>query len=189
MNFPKILLAAAALALAAGCTQTASAPQPTMVEDTIEATATVTSLDILNRRIGLETEDGRRMTIVAGPEVRNLAQIDIGDKVKAMYIQGVAARLAAPGASGTQMSAAAARAPEGTKPGAMVGETVRTVVTIVSYDDKSKLVTFAGDDGLVRSVVVKKPEMQEFARGLKAGDKVEVTFTEAFAIGVIETGY
>ncbi len=189
MNATKILLAAAVLALAAGCQQTASTPQPTMVKESIEATATVTSLNLSTRQVGLETEDGHKFTIIAGPEVRNLAQIDLGDKVKAVYIQGVAARLAEPGASGTQMSAAAVRAPEGTKPAAMAGESVRTVVTIVSYDSKSKLVTFAGPDGLVRSVVVQKPEMQAFARGLKAGDEVEVTFTETFAIGIVETAY
>ena len=29
--------------------------------------------------------------------------------------------------------------------------------------------------------------MQEFAHGLKPGDEVEVTFTEAIAVGIVET--
>ena len=178
------------LLLIAGCQQTeTAAPQPASVVETIEAMATVQSLDLLTRQVGLKTEDGRMLTIVAGPEVRNLAQIDLGDKVKAVYIQGVAARLAAPGqaASGTEVTTAIVRAAEGDKPAVIVGESVRTVVTIVSFDAKSTLVTFAAPDGLVRSVVVRKPEMQEFARGLKPGDEVEVTFTEAIAVGIVET--
>ena len=146
----------------------------------------------MTRKVGLKTEDGRMLTIVAGPEVRNLAQIDLGDKVKAVYIRGIAARMAAPGraAAGTQMTAGMVRAAEGEKPGAMVGESVSTVVKIVSFDASSNLVTFAAPDGFVRSVIVRKPEMQEFAHGLTPGDEVEVTFTEALAIGIVETdGY
>ncbi len=178
--------ALAAFAIA-GCAQ--SGPQPTSVEETIEATATVEKLDLLKRTVVLKTEDGRVLTIIAGPEVRNLAQIDIGDTVKAMYVQGVAARMAPPGRTGeTEVTAGMVRAAEGDKPAAAVGEVVRTVVTIVSYDARSHLVTFTGADGLVRSVVVAKPEMQEFARGLKPGDEVEVTFTEALALGIVEAG-
>ena len=190
MRLLKGSFAVLGLLLIAGCQQTeTAAPQPASVVETVEAMATVQSLDLLTRQVGLKTEDGRMLTIVAGPEVRNLAQIDLGDKVKAVYIQGVAARLAAPGqaASGTEVTTAIVRAAEGDKPAVIVGESVRTVVTIVSFDAKSNLVTFAAPDGLVRSVVVRKPEMQEFARGLKPGDEVEVTFTEAIAVGIIET--
>lgn len=190
MRLLKGSFAVLGLLLIAGCQQTeTAAPQPASVVETIEAMATVQSLDLLTRQVGLKTEDGRMLTIVAGPEVRNLAQIDLGDKVKAVYIQGVAARLAAPGqaASGTEVTTAIVRAAEGDKPAVIVGESVRTVVTIVSFDAKSNLVTFAAPDGLVRSVVVRKPEMQEFARGLKPGDEVEVTFTEAIAVGIVET--
>ena len=180
--------ALAAFAIA-GCESTGGPPQPASVEESVEATATVEQLDLLKRTVVLKTEDGRLLTILAGPEVRNLAQLDIGDTVKAIYIQGVAARMAAPGQTGeTDVAAGMVRAAEGDKPGVAVGEAVRTVVTIVSYDSRSKLVTFTGADGLVRSVVVAKPEMQEFARGLKPGDEVEVTFTEAFAICIVEAG-
>jgi hypothetical protein len=178
------------LVLIAGCQQTASTPQPASVEETVEATATVQSLNLSTRQVGLKTEDGQMLTIVAGPEVRNLAQIDLGDKVKAVYIRGIAARMAAPGraAAGTEVTTGMVRAAEGDKPAAMIGESVSTVVKIVSFDAPSNLVTFAAPDGLVHSVVVQEPEMQEFARGLKPGDEVEVTFTEALAIGIEETG-
>ncbi|UCH73525.1 MAG: hypothetical protein JSU82_14445 [Rhodospirillales bacterium] len=188
MKLPLISMAVLALMLASGCEQTASAPEPASVEERIEATATVEKLDLSTRQVVLKTEDGRMLTIVAGPEVRNLDQIDIGDTVKAVYVWGVAARMATPGqaAAGTEVSTGVLRAAEGEKPGAIVGESVRTVVTIVSFDAKSNLVTFSAPDGLVRSVVVRTPQMQEFARGLKPGDEVELTFTEAFGIGIEE---
>lgn len=192
MRFFKASFAVLGLVLIAGCQQTARAPQSASVEETVEATAVVQKLDLLTRKVVLEAEDGRMLTIVAGPEVRNLAQIDLGDKVKAVYIRGIAARMAAPGqaAEGTEVTTGIVRAGEGEKPAAIAGESVRTVVKIVSFEAPSNLVTFAAPDGFVRSVVVREPEMQEFARGLKPGDEVEVTFTEAFAIGIVETdGY
>ena len=105
-------------------------------------------------------------------------------------MRGVAARMAVPAQAveETEVAAAASRAAEGEKPGAAIGAVVRTVVTIVSFDIRSNLVTFAAPDGLVRSIIVKEPEMQEFARRLKPGDEVEVTFTEALAIGIYEAG-
>ena len=64
---------------------------------------------------------------------------------------------------------------------------MRIVVRIVSFDAESNLVVFSAPDGFVHSVVVEKPEIQEFALGrLTPGDEVEVTFTEAVAIAVIE---
>ncbi len=190
MSYSKASFAVLALVLVAGCQQTASAPQSAAFQETVEATAIVQKLNLTTRQVVLEAEDGRMLTIVAGPEVRNLAQIDLGDKVKAVYIRGIAARMAPPGraAAGTEVTTGMVRAPEGEKPGAIVGESVSSVVKIVSFDAPSNLVTFSTSDGLVRSVVVQKPEMQEFARGLKPGDEVEVTFTEAFAIGIEETG-
>ena len=188
MKLPLISMAVLALMLASGCEQSASPPESASVEERIEATATVEKLDLLTRQVVLKTEDGRMLTIVAGPEVRNLDQIDIGDTVKAVYVWGVAARMATPGqaAAGTEVATGVLRAAEGEKPGAMIGEAVRTVVTIVSFDAKSNLVTFSAPDGLVRSIVVETPQMQEFARGLKPGDEVELTFTETFAIGIEE---
>jgi len=183
------LLASLAVILAAGCAETAGPPDPASAEETVSATATVEKLDLASRTVELKTEDGRMLTIVAGPEIRNFDQLNIGDTVKATYMRGVAARMAEPGRTGeAAVVGAAVRAPKGAKPGAVVGQTVQMVVTIVSYDAKSHLATFAGPDGLVRSVVVEKPEMQQFARGLKPGDEVEVTFTEAVAIGIVETG-
>jgi Cu/Ag efflux protein CusF len=192
MRYLRGSFAALGLLLIAGCQQAGStetaAPQPASVVETIEATAIVQTIDLETRQVLLKVEDGRMLTIVADPEVRNLEQVEPGDKVKAVYIQGVAAQMAAPGqaAEGTEVTTGVALAAEGAKPAAVVGNSVRGVVTIVSYYVPSNLVTFASPDGLVHSAVVRKPEMQEFARGLKPGDEVEVTFTEAVAVGIVE---
>ena len=57
------------------------------------------------------------------------------------------------------------------------------MVTIISYDPGTNVVSFTTPDGLSHSLVV-KPEMREFAGALKPGDSVDVVYTRALAIGV-----
>ena len=66
----------------------------------------------------------------------------------------------------------------------MVGANVSAVVAIEAVDKKLNTVTFRGADGLVRVVDVKRPQMQEFIKGLKKGDKVRVTYSEALAVEI-----
>jgi len=182
MNKLKSLVACAIVATLAACS---TPPEPTSRTLTLETSAVVQSIDMDSRQILLKTDDGRMLTIVAGDEVRNLAQVEPGDRVKATYYESVAVQMADAGASGTETAAAAVRAPEGAKPGAAVGASVRTVVTIISYDPDTNVVSFATPDGLSHSLVV-KPEMREFAGALKPGDRVDVVYTQALAIGVTE---
>jgi len=182
MNKLMSLVACAIVATLAAC---ATPPEPASRMKTLETTAVVESVDMKTRHIVLKTADEREITIVAGPEVRNLAQLETGDHVKAIYYESVAVQMAAEGASGSDTSAVVARAPEGAKPAGVVGTSVRTIVTLISYDQDTSVVTFTTPDGLPHSLVV-NPEMREFVQALKQGDRVEVVYTEAFAIGVTE---
>ena len=184
-------LAMAGLLVVAGCQQghDGADVQGATALDTVEATAVVTDIDQESRQIGLETDDGRQLTIVAGPEVRNFDQIDVGDTVKAVYTRAVAAFLAGSDAkaAGADVAVAGVRAEEGAKPAAAVGQEVRTTVEFLSFDASSNVVTFVPSDGFVRSVVVRKPEMQAFAKTLQPSDKVEIAFVEAVGVGVLPT--
>jgi hypothetical protein len=57
-------------------------------------------------------------------------------------------------------------------------------VRITSVDKKNNVVNFYGSDGLARSLPVRSPQGQEFIGKLKAGDEVEVSYTEAVALSV-----
>jgi translation elongation factor P/translation initiation factor 5A len=175
----------AAFAIVATVTACAAPPEPASRSQTLEATAVVESIDVKTRNIHLKTEDGRELTIVAGPEVRNFDQIEPGDRIKAIYYESVAVEMAADDATGSDAVAAVGRAPEGEKPGAFVGASVREIVTIVSFDPGTNIVVFTTPDGFTTSLVV-KPEMREFARAVKPGDRVDVTYTQSLAIGVTE---
>ena len=57
-------------------------------------------------------------------------------------------------------------------------------VTIVSVDAKTNEVRFYAAYKRIRPVELETPEAQAFAKKLKAGDEVVVTFTEALAVSV-----
>lgn len=179
------LTSLAACAIVATLSACATPPDPASRMRSLETSAVVQTIDLESRQILLKTENGRMLTIVAGPKVRNLSQVEPGDRVKAIYYESVAVQMANGTASGTEAAAAVVRAPEGEKPGAAVGTSVRAIVTMISYDPKTNVVSFTTPDGLSHSLVV-KPEMREFAQALKPGDRVDVLYTKALAIGVTE---
>jgi hypothetical protein len=65
---------------------------------------------------------------------------------------------------------------------------LRTTVEIEFVDTTFNTVTFKRSDGVSRTVAVQTPEGQKFIRGLRKGDRVEIAYTEAFAIEVKPAG-
>ena len=70
---------AAVVALLAGCAATPSGPLELTETQTI--TAVVEAIDVPSRLVVLRAADGRSAVFEAGPQVRNLAQVQKGDKV------------------------------------------------------------------------------------------------------------
>jgi hypothetical protein len=163
----------------------AAAPEPVTVEEVVERTALVEAIDLENRLVTLKSDDGEVATIQVGEEVRNLPQLKVGDRVVARYYQAIGAQVKAPGTpDAPAIDLAAERAPEGATPAGAVGRKLTVPVTIAAVKNDGKVVSFYGEDGLMRVIEVQRPEGQAFAQGLKEGDKVELTFTEALAISV-----
>ena len=108
-----------------------------------------------------------------------------GDRVVARYYQAIGAQIrTATTPDSPTVELETVRAPEGASPSGAIGHRVTVPVTIATVRNDGKLVSFYGEDGLMRVIEVQRPEGQEFARGLKEGDKVELTYTEAVAISV-----
>lgn len=168
---------------------TSQPPQPATVESTEEVSATVEAIDVQKRLLSLVGPDGEKITVEVAPQVRNLPQVKVGDRVVARYYKALAAELRSrgDGTGSTQApvyEATATRAAEGERPAAMVGAQSRQTVRVTSVDTKNNVVNFYGSDGLARSVPVSSPQGKEFISKLKAGDEVELTYTEAVALSV-----
>ena len=173
----------AALTLAA-CQSAPPKPMET-IEDTVEVSATVEKVDVLNRLLSLRTESGESVTVEVDPAVQNLVQVRPGDRVVARYRQAIGATISKDAAGQpVTVDVDAERAKLGQKPSARAAQTTNVPVKINSVDTKTNLVTFSLPDGLVRSLTVETPQGKEFIKQLKPGDTVVVTFTEALALSV-----
>ncbi len=181
----KLAIAASLAGLLVGGLTVFAAEKP-VVSETIKVSATVKAVDYDRRLITLQGQDGKAFTVEAGPEVKRLKEIKAGDMVVVQYTQALAAELKKAGAPSTAVAVKeeARRAKAGEAPGVKGTREIKTTVTIDSVDLKNNIVTFTGAQGNVNIVAVQRPQMREFIKTLKAGDKVDLTYTEAVAVSV-----
>jgi uncharacterized lipoprotein len=178
MRITKTGVAAMAVGILAAC-QT----EPTTVERTSEVTATVTAIDVPARLVTLRGPEGNLFTVEADEEVRNLPQVEVGDRVVVRYHEAIAAQMAKPGQEASA-SVTAMRAPPGARPGAELAQQSTAIVKITDLDLATHTVSFTDPDGLAQTIAVQDPGMQDFVETLKVGDQVAVTYSEALAISV-----
>lgn len=161
--------------------------KPLSRSESVQLKATVEDIDHDTRTMVLKGEDGERAVVVAGPDVRNLAQVKEGDNVLLTYKIGIAATVKPRGtqASGPVESVTAERGGAGAqRPSASLDRTLSSTVKIDSVDTSFNTVTFTRADGITRVVAVDDPEARKFLRRLKPGDAVEIAYTEATAVSV-----
>ena len=181
-----LLLGSIGLALA-GCSsfgdQKPVYTSGTIEENTVTVTAKVAAIDHVDRAVSLLTTDGQSINFQAGPEVKNLDQVDVGDTVRATYYESVVYELVEHGQSapGVNVADAAARAKPGEKPAAGVARMVSVVATVVAIDTKTPSATFKLPSGEDKTIKVRNPDR---LKGVKVGDLVEFTYTQAVGIEV-----
>ena len=143
----------------------------------------VTSIDLPSRKVGLKLEDGTIAQVVVGKEVRNLAQVKVGDHVVAEYARAVSLKLKkGPGLRVTEEKADGARAAPGEKPAAIVGSETHFVADVVTVNTKAKKISIKGAKGNVYELKIKDPALLS---QIKVGDQVEGTYLQVMAIGVM----
>ena len=187
----RMFMLLAALLVSMGCSQQETppaGPQSAQRELMLDTRAMVENVNQHTREVRLRTTDGKELTVLAGPEVRNLAQVSPGNTVRLTYYESVVARMAEPDADGpATTSVVTSRAPEGSKPAGLYGATTDMVVEFLAYDQVTGIVTFKTPDGATQNVVV-NPAMRGFAAARQPGDRVAVQFTNAVAASIVETG-
>ena len=156
------------------------------VSDEATEKATVVAVDKATRTVTLKNKEGKTFPVTCGPEVRNFDQIAPGNVVVVRYVRSLEVAMVKPGEAAAPPSAAVAagRAEPGAKPGVAVAGQVTATVKIESVDPEKHVVVFTPPGGGLRVVAVQRPEGREFMKGLKPGDQVQITWTEAVAISV-----
>jgi len=160
----------------------AAAPAGEAVVASTTVTATVTQIDQATREVTVKTEDGKEFSFVAGDNVQNLAQVKVGDLITAKYAEALAYEVKKGGtAVAPETTVVGGRTALGEMPAGAIAQQTTVTVLITAIDTKAPSVTFQGPGGKTKTIKVLHPEKLE---GVKVGDTVEVTYTEALAISV-----
>ncbi|UFN48446.1 hypothetical protein LPC08_20895 [Roseomonas sp. OT10] len=190
MTSRRLLLATcAALALGTGfgslARSVAQAAEPAVVEDRVTLLATVETIDMATRTVLLRSLTGGLLTVKAGPEVRNLAQVRPGDRVTVDYYQAVAVQMGAPGsAPPPTVDSGEYRAALGERPAAGAYEATSVRVTVVSIDRATYRVSFLDPGNNLHTVAVRAEPMRNFVRALRPGDQVDIHYVEELAVSI-----
>jgi hypothetical protein len=177
---------AAALALPAmaqtGAAVVGKGPGVAAAAQTVKLTATITAIDAATRAITLKGPQGKEITVTAGPEVKNFAQMKVGDQVDAEYVEALTLELKKGGGKAvarTEQTGAASAKP-GERPAGLVGRQVTIVADVIDVNAATQTVTLRGPQ---RTVELKVRDPEQF-KLIAKGDQVEATYTEAVAIAV-----
>src|SRR5688500_14821779 len=71
----------------------ATKPGAAVAAQTVKLDATITAIDPATRAVTLKGPKGNEVVIVAGPEVKNFAQMKVGDNVAVEYVEALTLEL------------------------------------------------------------------------------------------------
>jgi hypothetical protein len=140
----------------------------------------VTKIDAATRTVTLKNADGVT-SIVAGPEVKNFAEIKVGDHFDVVYELAVAIELVKvknPGTTSEQVTTSTTTAPQGDKPGMITTNTVTATANVEAVDTTKNIVSLKGPQGNIFKVKVQNPDLM---KDIAVNDQVKVVYTEAIA--------
>jgi hypothetical protein len=159
------------------------ADKPSMAASrTMTMSAMVEAINQETREVTLKGSGGEVVTITASPDVRNLAQVEVGDRVLAEVYEEVTIEVLdnpegiEPGAG---EFGAAARAEEGQMPGGAVMDTVVITAVVEEINLEENTYKLRGPEGNIREFVARDPENLKKAA---VGDLVVITITQAMGV-------
>jgi hypothetical protein len=176
------IAAAPAMSQTGGVAVMKSEPGKVTLADAVSVTATVDAIDAAKRLVTLKGPDGNTVVVHAGPEVKNFAQIKVGDNVVVRYIEALTLELKKGGGAMRQKTEreTMAVAKPGERPAATGGRQVTVIADVIAVDAKRQTVRLRGPTRMI-DLKVRDPEQFKL---VSVGDQVEATFTEAAALSV-----
>jgi Cu/Ag efflux protein CusF len=185
-GFVYVLVVLFALSIGGGAMAQEKAPAKAKPEAqrerVVTLTGTVEAVDIPNRVVTIKGSKGKIVELKVEGQTKNLDQVKVGDKIVAKYYESVAYRLKKPGEpEGVKTEQAKAGAKLGEPPAAAMANQVTVTATVMEISPKRTYVTLKGPEGKTVDVKVRDPKNIE---GLKEGDQVVITYTQALAIAL-----
>ena len=130
----------------------------------------------------MQSTDGKVAKIKCGPEVRNFAQIRVGDEVKTSLLETVELFVTGNNEPAAERVTEVARAPLGSKPGFAAIDAVEVKASVVAINYQTRKVTLKGPEGKIINVTAGH-EVKRLNE-VKVGDSVVARLTRAVSIEV-----
>jgi hypothetical protein len=172
------ILGLAAVVVAASMAQA----QTVTKSDKVSATATIQAIDKANRLVTLRDEKGAEDSFVVSPEMKRFDELKVGDKVTVTYYESLVLQLRKPGdPAPTSGDKTQATRSTGASPGATLSRQQTTSVEVLGIDPKLPSITVRTTDG---RTITRKVENPKNIEGVKVGDKIDITYTQAALVEV-----
>ena len=142
-----------------------------------DGVGTIQKIDKDGRVVSVKGDRGNTVDIKVGPNVA-LDKLKVGQRVNAAYYQEVAVALHKPGEQAPKMTQTV------TERGGITAQQTTVTAKVVAVDLATNNVVLRGPQGETHAVSVKDPDLQAQLGKIKAGDSVDVTYTQAVAVSV-----
>jgi Cu/Ag efflux protein CusF len=147
----------------------------------ISKSATITAINHTTRVVTLKDAQGNVEDVMCSPDIKRFDELKVGDTVTFSYHAAVVYQIAKPGEKSAPAAEPSMVRGQGAKPSGAITQQRKATVTIEAIDAAAPSVTVKTADGHKMTAQVEDKKNLE---GLKVGDKVEVTFTEALMVTV-----
>jgi hypothetical protein len=141
--------------------------------EVLHVVAEVTALDPATRDITLAGPLGGEISATVDAQVKNLAQIKVGDMVELGYYESVTLSAHRKGVPGAPQDEPPGEAPQ-----------KRATVRVLSVDVGRNLLVVEGANGKLFSTRLERPEHVSGLATLRPGDNLEVVMTRAVAVSL-----
>jgi hypothetical protein len=132
---------------------------------TVTMTGKVVSINQKSRKVKLKTDAGKWHIFTASDSVMNLDQIEKGEMVTVVSTEAIVYKVRN----------------HDDQTGETVSNATTVTATITAINPDMPSITFKGPNKETQTIKVKDPQ---YLKGLKVGNVVDITFTEAMAIKV-----
>ena len=177
----RLVVGVMAAAVALSMPRIAVAQAKTVSSEMKTETATVEAVELQSRTITLKRPDGTFVTTTAGPDIKRLDEVKIGDTVTARYYENLVIRLKQPGDPEVDNRVTGTTGSGQELPGGTRAKQKTITATITDIDMETPTVTFTGPNGWrYTSKVQDKAALAK----VKVGDKVDIVWTEALLVSI-----
>jgi Cu/Ag efflux protein CusF len=159
----------------------AQAQKAVSLSEVISETFTIEAIDHAARVVTLKAKDGTTEDIVCGPEVQRFDALKVGQSVTFRYHESLVSAIRRPGQAPKDPVAGGITRTPGAAPGGTIARQLSASVIIEAIDAKVPSLTVKTTSGKRMSFRVEDAKNLE---GYKAGDTVEITYTQALAVSV-----